>query len=260
MAVNREHWRRQFWKLPGWLCPTCQSGSLVLNKETLNYSETGISRGGRALDAWEPDWIDERFSGLLVCQSPSCGELVAIGGRTHHVENHDWENQEQDWDRKYEPKFMYPAPPVFPIPKMCPEHVAEALKKSFALFWSDKGACANRLRAVAEALLTDKKVPYAAKNGKGKKIRISLHDRIQRFRRIDPGSADYLLAIKWLGNAGSHANFDELGGDDLLNGFELFEHVIESVYVQRERRLKKIAKAINSRKGRPAKRRKVFFR
>jgi hypothetical protein len=44
---------------------------------------------------------------------------------------------------------------------------------------------------------------------------------------------------------------DQLRGEDLLSGFELFEHVLEVIYVQREKHLKKIAKAINSRKGRP---------
>lgn len=259
MAVNRKQWGPLFAKFPSWLCPTCQSGSLAIDKASLKCIETGISTEGQSHDAWDPDWTDERFSGLLICQNSSCGEVVAIGGRTHHVENYISEHGELGYEREFEPLFMYPAPPVFPIPEQCPEHVAAELKKAFSLFWSDKGSCANRLRAAAEALLTDKKVPRATKNGKGKMIRVSLHDRIERFGKIDPGSADYLSAIKWLGNAGSHANLDELGGDDLLNGFELFERVLESVYVQREKNLKKIAKAINSRKGRPAKRRKGLF-
>jgi hypothetical protein len=65
----------------------------------------------------------------------------------------------------------------------------------------------------------------------------------------------YLIAITWLGNAGSRVNLDQLGGDELLNGFDLFEHVVERIYVQREEHLKRIAKGINPRKGRSAKKR-----
>jgi hypothetical protein len=45
------------------------------------------------------------------------------------------------------------------------------------------------------------------------------------------------------------------GDDELLNGFELLEHVVDCIYVKREEHLKRIAKGINSRKGRSAKKR-----
>jgi len=255
MGVFREHWKRSFLKFPSWLCPTCQSGTLSLSKDTLKFIETGPSREAHDHEAWEPDWITERFSGLLVCQNSSCGDTVSIGGETRHVENHDWGRQEMNWDREFSPTFMSPAPPIFPVPERCPETVAYELGKAFSLFWHDRGSCANRLRTAAEALLTERKVPQTTLNRRGKRERISLHARIDKFKQKDAGSADYLLAIKWLGNAGSHANLDELSGDDLLNGFELFEHLIERVYVRREEHLKKMAKRINSRKGKPIRKR-----
>ena len=143
--------------------------------------------------------------------------------------------------------------------KSVPKSVKIELKKAFSLFWSDTGSCANRLRAAVEALLTDRKVPRLTINKKGKRERISLHARIEKFKQVDANSANYLLAIKWLGNAGSHANLDELSGDDLLSGFELFEHVVGIIYVQREKHLQKIAKAINSRKGRPIRQKNDFL-
>jgi hypothetical protein len=121
-------------------------------------------------------------------------------------------------------------------------------------------SCANRLRTAAEALLTERKVPRTTINKKHKRERITLHARIEKFKQHDAVSADLLLAIKWLGNEGSHANLDELGGEDLLNAFEFFEHLVERIYVKREEQLKKIAKGINFRKGRsPKKRRKDLF-
>lgn len=255
MPINRELWKPPFAKLPSWLCPTCQVGSLVVDNDSLKVVETGPSEEAKDHPAWEPEWIDERFSGLLVCQNAACGEAVAIGGRTHHTEDHDWGLQEQNWERAFEPVTMYPAAPIFPIPGECPRAVEEELRRAFTLYWSDKGSSANRLRVAAEVLLTERKVPSTTHNKKGGRQRLTLHARIENFKHSDARSAELLLAIKWLGNAGSHAALDLLSGDDLLDGFELFEHVVERIYVQHEKRVERIAKRINVRKGRPAKKR-----
>lgn len=251
MAINRELWTPPFASFPSWLCPSCQTGTLALNNETFNNLETGPSEKSHDHEAWEPEWIIERFVGLLVCQNEVCGELVAMGGCSHIDVFEDYEHQERTLERAFQPIFMYPAPPVFPIPKKCPKVVANELKKSFALFWSDAGSCANRLRAAAEALLTDRKIPHTTLNKNGKRERISLHARIEKLKQKDTRSADYLLAVKWLGNTGSHADVDRLNRNDLLDGFELFEHVVEIVYVKREKHLRKLAREISFRKGRP---------
>jgi len=166
MPINRKIWKPPFAKLPSWPCPACASGNLVARKETLKHEETGPSAEAHQHDAWEPEWIVERFSGLLVCQNSACGEIVAIGGHTRHVENHDWEREERNWDREFEPTFMSPAPPIFPVPEKCPEAVATELTKAFALFWFDRGSSANRLRSAVEALLTHRKVQRTRLNKK----------------------------------------------------------------------------------------------
>lgn len=251
MTINRNLWKSQFEAFPSWLCPHCQSGSLSLLKDSLKHVEAGYSHAAKSADGWEPEWIEERFSALLRCANAACGEVVAVGGRTHHVEDHDWERQEQHWAREFQPVFLNPAPAVFAIPEECPEAIANELRKAFGLLWSDAGACANRLRAAVEALLTDRKVPRKRWGKKKKWVRMDLHARIEKFKEKDAETAEYLLALKWLGNVGSHTNLDELNVNDLLDGFELFEHVIQLVYVKHARKMKKIAKTINSRKGRP---------
>jgi hypothetical protein len=255
MAVNRDFWRLEFTAFSAWLCPACQSGNLAIDADTLKVVETGPSKREHEIDAWEPEWIIERFVGLLACQNAECGQLVAIGGRTRHELYQDYETGDQALLQFFEPAFINPAPPIFPIPKECPEVVTKELTNAFGLYWSDRGSSANRLRAATEALLTHRRVPRTKINKHRKRVRISLHDRIEIFKNKDSQSSEYLIAIKWLGNAGSHYGLDELSGDDLLDGFELFEHVVERVYQSPERRLKKIAKGINARKGRPAKRR-----
>jgi hypothetical protein len=258
--INRKLWQPRFTNLPSWPCPSCQSGTLRLKEDSFVNLETGPSEKSRDHEAWEPDWIEERFVGLLVCQDAACGQIVAIGGRSHIEDYIDYEQQEQTWERTYEPRFVYPAPPIFPIPEKCPETVADELKKAFSLFWSDIGSCANRLRASVEALLTNRKIPRTAVNKNGKRERISLHARIERFKQVETDSADYLSAIKWIGTAGSHANLDELNRDDLLDGFDLFNHVVELMYVQREKHLRKLARNINLRRGRPVRPKNALFR
>lgn len=220
MAVNRKLWTSQFESFPNWLCPHCQSGSLSLIKNTLTYMEPAYSDAAKKEDPWMPDWIEERFTALLQCANNACGEIVAVGGRTHHVEDHDWETQEEHWSREYQPVFLTPPPPVFPIPVECPEAVTVELQKAFGLLWSDPGSCANRLRAAVEALLTERRVPKKRQNKKKKWVRIDLHARIEEFRKKDAETADYLLALKWLGNVGSHKRtqlIEHYAANDLHN-------------------------------------------
>lgn len=256
MAVNKDHWRRLFWKIPSWLCPRCQVASLALDDTSLKIAEPKWSSDAHGHEAWDPDWIDERFACLLICQNRECGEVVALAGKTSHEEDHDWEQQTMHWTRTFIPQVAVPAPPIFPVPKECPEEVGEELKKAFGLYWSDPASSANRLRVSVEVLLNDQKVAKTVVNKKGKRETLNLHARIEKFKAKDAEAANYLLAIKWLGNAGSHAGLDSLDDGDLLGGFELIEHVIERLYVRREARLKQIAKGLNQRKGRPVRRRR----
>ncbi len=256
MPINRNHWKKRFSTLPTWSCPTCQNGTLSLGSSKISHLETGPSKEAKQHDAWEPEWITERFTAQLVCNDGTCGEIVTVVGDTAHEEDHDWERQQQNWSRLFEPLFINPAPHVFPIPVNCPETVTEELQRAFSLLWSDPGSSANRLRSAVEALLTDKKVPRTTIGRNSKRSRLSLHSRIVSFRTKDVAAADLLLAVKWLGNAGSHTNLEELERTDLLDGFELFEHVLELVYVRRAAALTRLAKQITTRKGKPAKKKR----
>lgn len=87
---------------------------------------------------------------------------------------------------------------------------------------------------------------YVAKNKR--KIRISLHDRINcldsKFNEIK----ELCLAIKWHGNAGNHSN-DSITKDDVLDAYEIFEVILEKIFDEREGRIRNLAKRINKQKG-----------
>ncbi len=80
-----------------------------------------------------------------------------------------------------------------------------------------------------------------------KRKKYTLHDRIEEFKKKNKEVADYLLAIKWIGNTGSHPG--ELEKEDILEAYQLLEHSLLSLYDNKEERLRKISKEINSRKG-----------
>lgn len=252
MAINRSYWDGPFVTLPPWICPSCRAGSLFLDSTTLHSESTSASRAAQSPDEWGPDRFEKRFVGLLRCQNPGCKDIVSIGGRKILEEDHDPDASSQ-YMEVFEPEFVCPPPHVFQISLKCPSAVAREISSAFGLVWSDRKSCANRLRSAAEALLTDRGIPRKRHNKKKKLVRLDLHARIVLFKSKDSQSADYLLAIKWLGNVGSHTSLDSLSVGDLLDGFELFEQVIQHVYEKHEQKLKKLAKAISARKGKPAK-------
>jgi hypothetical protein len=116
-----------------------------LDDDSLKITEPKWSSEAHSHEAWDPDWIVERFACLLVCQNRECGEVVAVGGRTHHEEDHDWEEQTMHWSRTFAPQVMTPAPPIFPVPEECPEDVGKELRKAFGLYWSDPASSAIRI-------------------------------------------------------------------------------------------------------------------
>lgn len=104
-----------------------------------------------------------------------------------------------------------------------------------------------------EKIMDDKKIKSirikANPAGKKKRTSLSLHARIDgEFRRKEPAIADQLLAIKWIRNAGSHAE-KKIKRGDVLDAYEFLEHAIEELYDERSKKIKKKAKEINMAKG-----------
>lgn len=219
---------------------------------TLHVEETKESSDSRGHDAWEPDWIREKFVCFLRCSRPPCGEVVSTSGNTVTQEYHipDQANPYACIDHglttRLHATYVSPAPPVFPLPKGTPAAVREELRKAFDLFWIDYGACANKLRSTLELLLDHFRIPRRTKTKKGLRL-LDLHSRIERLRPRFPEVTDHLLAAKWIGNAGVHA--DPLKADDIFDAMELVEHALGETIGDGSSRLKKIAKDIASRKG-----------
>ncbi|AVS86278.1 DUF4145 domain-containing protein [Paracidovorax avenae] len=238
---------------PDWTCPRCEKAPLRIKTETFSKEEQYDSRD-HSHEAWEPDWIQYVYSCLLICSNDQCKEVVASSG-TGTVDWNIYEDEDGIPDQIYEdhfrPKFFQPHLKLFPFPKGCPDSVTKPLEDSFSLFFSAPHAASNNVRISIESLLTDLKIRrFNLINGKRRFI--SLHQRIALLPPKYSHLKDLILAIKWLGNAGSHDNGTEVTLDDVMDSYELTEHILQEVYAPKLANLQKIAKKVNKKKG-PAK-------
>lgn len=85
------------------------------------------------------------------------------------------------------------------------------------------------------------------RNGKGNPR--STQVRIEEFAARQPDVAKLLIAVKWIGNHGSHES--SLALSDVLEGAEIFAHAMTMMYDKRPERIRKRAEAYTKRKGKP---------
>lgn len=163
----------------------------------------------------------------------------------------EYQDEEAGWDQSTEdhftPKFFEPPLVLMDIPDSCPLDAAGHLYEAFALYFADPGAAMNCARTAIEAVVTDLGVKRFA-TVKGKRQPISLHRRILLLPPKYKEVVDLLLAVKWLGNAGSHDG-ERPGAGDLRLTFDLLEHVLSEIYDAKGKKLKAIAKKVNRKKG-----------
>jgi hypothetical protein len=242
-----------------WKCPTCQYGALSILNSKFQLEETRESKNTKT--RYSPVYADYVFSGILQCSNTSCHEVIAVNGvacdRDYEKQVGEHEYETVDYV-SFTPRHFTPALHLFEIPKACPNDVKSEIIKAFGHFFNDSAACANRIRVAIERILNDQKVQKTVINKKGKRSPLNLHSRIDLFKKGDPNFIKIharLLALKWIGNDGSHVG-EELQQNDLLAAFELLEDVLESLYGDREERLSRIAKDVNKRKGIVSKRKR----
>jgi len=237
--------------MPAWSCPRCNTGILHEAVNGRAVAEPHYSKEIHKEEWWEPEHINNRFCLRMVCSNPNCGEIVFVIGESDLVSYHDDKGDEQ-WDDRFQPHAAYPSIPVFRIVDDWPESVQRELTLAFANIWNDAAASANRLRTAVECLLDHikvKKITISSKLTPPKRVKLSLHDRIISFRSKNGEAADVLLAIKWLGNAGSHADLRGISREAVLDGMELMEHVLHLLFDSKAKNVSKLVKSINKKKG-----------
>ncbi len=250
MMINRELYKGYFTQedMSKWHCPTCNSGSLQVIEDKFiqqHNSETEINYHEDWFQA--PEMIIYTFTSLLSCTNPTCKEVVTCSG-TGCVEREQYSFEESRYVEYFKPIFFYPSLNIFKIPEKTPENVAKSIVNSFTIVFTNQLAAANQIRIALECLLTHLKVNrYRITRGR-KQQRLVLHERIGLLQPKYQKIKDICLAIKWLGNAGSHCD-DEMTFDDVFDGYDMLSFVLEELYDNKHEHVKKLAKKINDKKG-----------
>ena len=218
---------------PAWPCPACGNGTLALVPNSLVAKETVESRQLYEV-LCEPESTAYTFSAWLRCNYGDCGEeVVVVGNGT--VARFDRMNEageeEEKYIRSFHPLFCWPMPDMFELPEKCPPEVQTELRAGFRLFWSDQAASAGRVRVSLERLMDHYRIPE-----------LKLHDRIKEFSKAETTAGEKLMALKWLGNTGSHQG--SVSRDDLLDGFEVLEYSIAELFDQRTARVAELARQL----------------
>jgi len=230
--------------IPPFPCPTC-GASLVKREKGLNCNQSSEARVHYEIDC-DYESCFGIFVLRLLCSQTSCKESVDCVGN-YCVNQDERPTGEPYWTNVLTPLFFNPTILIFSLPKHFPEPIRKPLLESFSLFWSNPSASGNSLRIALEALMDNQRVNKSARNKAGKRFHRKLHDRIVEFAGKNSDIGDKLLALKWLGNSGSHEK--GLKPEDLVTGLKLMEYAIEELFEKRSRNLAATAKRINRRKG-----------
>jgi hypothetical protein len=210
------------------------------------YAHDGATERHYRLRGFDPESSTGRFVCLLRCPRTECQEACAVSGDT--VTDCD----EDGYYVAGRPKSVTPPLPIVQIPDECPEPVCDEIQAAFTLFWCDNAACLNRVRNALELLLDDLKIPRGKNDHTaGKRRRLQLHQRIERLEAKRPklkAICDRMMAVKHLGNAGSHAG-EKVQQKDVYDGFDILERVLHDMYSDHETELAKMVAQINRRKG-----------
>jgi hypothetical protein len=250
MTVDRSLWNNMIASFPAWVCPSCQRGHVRQSPDSqIVKAETGASKKAQKEEEnWTPEWVIKRFVTLLKCDDASCEEIIAVSG-TCHTREVDWnyDSSETTFIDLFEIQATVPAPLPFIISESVPAQIVEQLKAAASHMWSDPEAAANKIRQAVEVLLTEQKIARYTKDKRGKRRTITLHDRIKLYQKKQPNVADHLLAVKWIGNAGSHTGNLDLAM--LFDGLDILEVVLDDIYQKTRAKINKKVRLINKSKG-----------
>jgi hypothetical protein len=250
--MNRKMWEPEWiadW--PDWPCPTCRTGTLKPVKDLHRYEDTAEWK--RTQYNSNPYDISQRFSSWLRCNRTDCREPAVVIGEEGAGPEFDDEGNDYPV-RYYRPVAIEPSPHLFNPPKRCPEDVQVELVRAFALFLRDPTAAGNALRGAVERILDHKQVPRTLISKNHKRVRINLHLRIERFKAANLEAAAALMAVKWIGNEGSHAG--SLSRSDVLDAMEMVENVVDQFWGEKDQTLKRRIAGINKSKKPRSKQRK----
>ncbi|WP_432262917.1 DUF4145 domain-containing protein [Cupriavidus sp. TMH.W2] len=225
--------------LPHWRCTrsACAAGTLQLVADSLRTEADYESQRRMQTPDYGFTAGDDTGRYTMTLQCRHCGDRVmAIGA--YGPEEWEIEGTEHTVEVFY-PKYFVPPVPLIALTPACPAPVRAALDPAFATYWSAPGLAANAIRVALERLMDAQQMPASG----------SLHDRLVAFGKQQPGVADFLMAAKWVGNAGSHAGVAD--HKDIRDILAMIELALTTLYPPDHAALAAKAAKYIQNKGRP---------
>lgn len=237
-------------------CPHCNIGHLVIKKDLLNTEQYKHN------EKYMEDKYDGQYfyihdflgviGGLLQCSH--CNDYVSFAGEIIGDEDYEIDNDGEHHSINISYlNFKYINPPIYiiPIHDEYPKIIKEILNESFSFYFNHPASCVNKLRVLVEEVLNNLKIKKNARKNSGGLRRLSAHERIKILETKNKykEASEYLLALKWIGNEGSHKNSD-FTIEELLETYKILEKALDLIYVKSDTKLKKIITQINKQKGR----------
>jgi len=228
-------------------CPTCVNGKLhILEKFAIRETRDAIELQKQEYFNYDFESIDEKFSGLLVCDF--CNDVVAVCGTSNPESDYDPEelSHEHKYYRRFNVEYFSPPINIFPLKYEYPKKIKAILKKSFSLFFMDNDSCGNKIRISVEALLDELGID---RKNPDKDETYSLNQRINIYNAVNKDIGELMHSIRWIGNYGSHEN--SLSKSDILDAYIMINHMLDYLYDNQENKISELSRSINENK-RPA--------
>lgn len=230
-----------FQEWPALLCPSCR---LAVLEPTIGVVESLASITGREGEPLGSSEQSGFFHGTLSCSRTPCRNVYVVAG--------EWSRSPEgiaDFDNDTGPtglevRHILPALPLMDFPDSVPRTIIGLVDSASAVILSDTSAAATRIRAAIECLLDEQRIRKTSPSKRS--VKLSTHERILLFRSIDSKAADLMMAMKWIGNIGTHES-SPLPLSVVLDGTELFARAIELIYDRQAHALERLAANINRR-------------
>jgi Domain of unknown function (DUF4145) len=236
-----------FREWPDLPCLICNRGALEPSIKEIESKDSADGRAGVETLAGPQRGF---FHGELRCSRPACGNIYVVAGEwTRGSDNPDEEEEEIDsFDAGLfglVVRHVLPPLPLIAFPDATPKKILALVDSASSALLSDSSSASNRIRTAIDALLDEQ---HVRKTSPKNRQRLKTHDRILLFESKNQTAAKQLMAMKWIGNVGSHEG-EPLSLKLVLDGIELFARAIELIYDPREAELERLAAEINRRGG-----------
>jgi hypothetical protein len=227
------------------LCPVCRAASL---EPTIDKFEDIDTLNMMTVDDPEFEFTSFGgfFHGVISCPRSPCGNKSVVAGRweldpSPLPPDDSMKSYDSEAYINYYITYIFPTLRLMEYPIGVPDKIKDPVAAAELVLLSDASAAANRIRIAIEALLDCQGV---RKCPPGKRSRLTTDARIGQFRQKNSAAASFLMAVKWIGNAGSHDR-EIVPLESVLEGFELFARAVELIYDPHEKALERRAAIIN---------------